>query len=256
MTTLDPVAAGRQGAMTLVEHLGELRNRLFKALVALAVGTMVGFLLYDPVLDALVEPYCQVLADREPGRACTLVVTDPLESFSVRLKLSTYLGFALSAPFILWQLWRFITPGLHPKEKRYAIPFVTSSLLLFALGAGAAYLTFPKSLAFLAAIGGEDTEILYTPGKYLGLLTFMMLAFGLAFEFPVLLTFLQLVGVLSWQRLASWRRYAMVVIVVADAVITPSGDPITLLAMAVPMYLFYEASILIGRFLLPKRSRE
>jgi sec-independent protein translocase protein TatC len=248
------------GRMTLVEHLAELRSRLVKALVALAIGGCVGFVLYQPVLDVLVEPYCDVKADQVdtatdlgPGdQGCDLVVTDPLESFSIRLKLSTYIGLLLASPVVFWQLWRFITPGLYSREKRLAIPFVASSFLLFALGAVTAWLTFPKTLQFFAAFGGDSLTLLYTPGKYLSLLTIMMLVFGLAFLFPVLLTFLQLAGVLSWRRLSSWRRYAIVLIFVVDAIITPSGDPITLIAMALPMVLFYEASILIGRFALKR----
>lgn len=246
------------GRMTLVEHLRELRNRLIKSLVALAVGACIGFLLYDPVLDALVEPYCDVKADQVDSATdlgsgdagCDLVVTDPLESFSIRLKLSTYIGLLLASPVVFWQIWRFITPGLYAREKRLAIPFVASAFLLFALGAVVAWLTFPKTLQFFAAFGGETLTLLYTPGKYLSLLTVMMLVFGLAFLFPIFLVFLQLAGILSWRTLSSWRRYAIVVIFVVDAIITPSGDPITLIAMALPMVLFYEASILIGRFAL------
>jgi sec-independent protein translocase protein TatC len=251
------------GRMTLVEHLRELRSRLVKALVALAVGACIGFVLYEPVLDVLVEPYCDVKADQldateeaaDQGSAaggCDLVVTDPLESFSIRLKLSTYLGLLMASPVVLWQIWRFITPGLYAREKRFAIPFVASSVFLFALGAVTAWLTFPKTLQFFAAFGGDSLTLLYTPGKYLGLLTVMMLVFGLAFLFPIVLVFLQLAGVLSWRRLSSWRRYAVVVIFVVGAVITPSGDPITLIAIALPMVLFYEVSILIGRFAIKR----
>jgi sec-independent protein translocase protein TatC len=249
-----------EGRMTLVEHLAELRSRIIKALIALAVGGCIGFLLYDPVLDALVDPYCDVKADQVDtpaeeavaGGGCDLVVTDPLESFSIRLKLSTYLGLVLASPVVLWQVWRFVTPGLYAREKRFAIPFVATSVFLFALGAVTAWLTFPKTLQFFAAFGGDSLTLLYTPGKYLSLLIVMMLVFGLAFLFPVLLTFLQLAGVLSWRRLSSWRRYAIVVIFLVDAIITPSGDPVTLVAMALPMVLFYEASILIGRFILKR----
>lgn len=248
------------GRMTLVEHLAELRSRLIRAMVALAVGACVGFLLYQPVLDVLVDPYCDVKADQvdgaedlQPGdQGCDLVVTDPLESFSIRLKLSGYIGLLLASPVVLWQVWRFVTPGLYAREKRFAIPFVASAVFLFALGAVTAWLTFPKTLQFFAAFGGDSLTLLYTPGKYLSLLTIMMLVFGLAFLFPILLVFLQLAGVLSWRRLASWRRYAIVLIFLVDAIITPSGDPITLIAMAVPMVVFYEASILIGRFILKR----
>jgi sec-independent protein translocase protein TatC len=238
--------------MTLVDHLAELRRRIIIAVVALVVGATVGFFLYSHVLSWLVHPYCDVKRSFDPKASCRLVVTDPLESFSIRLKLSGYLGLLFASPVVLWQLWRFITPGLYDREKRYAVPFVVSSITLFLLGAGLAIWTFPKTLDFFATFGGSDLELLYTPGKYLSLLVLMMLIFGLGFEFPVILVFLEIAGVLKWRQLAKWRRYAIVGIFVVDAIITPSGDPVTLMAMAIPMCFFYEASILIGRFALKK----
>lgn len=233
--------------MTLVEHLSELRSRLVKSLIALAIGGVIGFILYEPVLRILQEPYCAISPE------CDFIVTDPLESFSIRLKVSAYVGLLIALPVVLWQLWRFITPGLYPNEKRYAVPFVGSSVLLFFLGSGLALWTFPNALEFLVSIGGDSLEPMYTPGKYLSLVTFMMLAFGLGFEFPIVLVFLQIAGILSWRRLASWRRWAVVGIFVLVSVITPSGDPFTLLALSVPMCLFYEASILVGRLVLKEK---
>ena len=120
------------------------------------------------------------------------------------------------------------------------------------LGAALALWTFPRALEFLVQVGGENLETFYTPGRYLSLITFMMLAFGIGFEFPIVLVFLQLAGILRWQTLAQFRRWAIVGIFVLVAIITPSGDPVTLCVLAVPMCLFYEASILIGRFILNK----
>jgi sec-independent protein translocase protein TatC len=237
--------------MTLVEHLTELRRRLVKAVIALVLGGVVGFIIYGPVLEVLQAPYCEI----NPGN-CDFIVTDPLQSFSVRLKVSAYVGLILALPVVMWQLWRFITPGLYPKEKRYAIPFVASSVVLFLLGAGLALWTFPNALAFLNEIGGEQLEAMYTPDKYLSLITFMMLAFGIGFEFPIVLVFLQMAGALTWQRLASWRRWAIVGIFVAVAIITPSGDPFTLFALALPMVAFYEISILLGRFVIKRRNED
>ena len=245
-----PKAEGRAAiddeGMTLVEHLTELRTRLVKTVIALAVGGVIGFMLYEPVLEVLQRPYCAI------SEQCDFVVTDPLESFSIRLKVSAYVGLLIALPVVLWQLWRFITPGLYPNEKRYAVPFVGSSVVLFFLGSGLALWTFPNALEFLVNIGGDSLQPLYSPGKYLSLVTFMMLAFGVGFEFPIVLVFLQMAGALSWQRLASWRRWAVVVIFVIVSVITPSGDPFTLMALALPMCLFYEVSILIGRFVLKR----
>lgn len=231
--------------MTLVEHLTELRQRLVKAVIALVLGGIVGFLVYNQVLQVLQAPYCQLY----PGN-CDFIVTDPLQSLSVRLKVSAYVGLILALPVVLWQLWRFITPGLYPKEKRYAIPFVAASVVLFLLGAGLALWTFPNALSFLNEIGGPEFDASYTPDKYLSLITFMMLAFGVGFEFPIVLVFLQMAGALTWQRLASWRRWAIVFVFVAVSIITPSGDPFTLMALSIPMIFFYEISILIGRFVI------
>ncbi len=233
--------------MSVVEHLTELRRRLVISLVAVTAGALVGLLLYNRILDFLIDPYCDV-ARRPPG-PCTLFITDPLEGFATRLKVATWSGLLLASPVVMFQLWRFITPGLNPKEKRYAVPFVASSVSLFCLGAVLARLTFPRALDFLVSVGGENLETIFSPAKYLRLIILMVVAFGIAFEFPVLLVFLELAGVLSSRRLASWRRQAVVVIFVIAAVITPSQDPYSLLAMALPMYAFYEASILIGRLL-------
>jgi len=232
--------------MTLVEHLAELRSRIIKVLIAIAVGAVVGF---------LVHPYCDVKQSFQPGSTCKLVVTDPLESFSIRLKLAGYMGLLFASPVVLWQLWRFITPGLNKNERKYAVPFVISGVSLFALGAVIALVTFPEALRFLVQVGGDSVEPFYTPGKYISLIIFMMLAFGAGFEFPVLLVFLQLAGILQWRQLAGWWRYAVIVIFFVDAVITPSQDPISLLALGIPMTVFYGASILIGRMIQRDRVR-
>ena len=234
--------------MTLVEHLAELRSRIIKVLIAVAIGGVIGFLLYNRVLHLLQEPYCDV------SKRCTFIVTDPLEGFSIRLKVSAYVGFLIGSPVVLWQLWRFITPALHPHERRYAVPFVISGVLLFVMGAAIALITFPQALKFLVSIGGNSIEPFYTPGKYISLIIFMMLAFGAGFEFPVLLVFLQLANILSWRQLAGWWRYAVIVIFIVDAVITPSQDPISLLALGIPMTIFYIASIGIGRVIQRGRA--
>ena len=231
--------------MTIVEHLSELRHRLVVSIVALAAGAVLAFIFYDHILDFLKQPYCDTLP---PGKACTLYITDPLEGFATRLKVATWAGFLLASPVVLYQLWRFITPGLNPNEKRYAVPFVASSVSLFLLGTVLARLTFPKALDFLLAVGG-DFEAILSPSKYLRLVLLVGVAFGVAFLFPVVLVFLQLAGVLTSRRLSSWRRPAIVLIFVVAAFITPSQDPYSLIAMAGPMYIFYEASILIGKAL-------
>lgn len=231
--------------MSIIEHLTELRTRLIISAVAVAVGAVVAFAFYDQILDFLLDPYCATLP---VGKPCTLFITDPLEGFATRLKVATWGGFLLASPVVLWQLWRFITPGLNPNEKRYAVPFVGSSVVLFCLGALLARYTFPRALDFLLSVGG-DLEPILSPSKYLRLVILVAVAFGVAFLFPVLLVFLQLAGVLTSQKLKGWRRAAIVGIFVVAAVITPSQDPYSLFAMAGPMYVFYEASIVVGRVL-------
>ena len=238
-----------QGRMTLVEHLTELRRRIVICAIAIAVGAIVGFLLYNRILHLLSHPYAEVTKKRCPPNGCNLVATDPLAPFIVRLKVSTYSGLVIALPVVLWQLWRFITPGLNPKEKRYAIPFILSSIVLFVVGGAVAWLTFPKALDFLIKIGGGDISTFFTADKYLTFISLMIVAFGVSFEFPVVLVFLMLARVLKTSTLRKYRRHAVVGITAFAAVITPSQDPYSLFFMAAPMYLFYEGSILIGRML-------
>jgi sec-independent protein translocase protein TatC len=238
------------GEMTLVEHLTELRTRLIISVLAVAVGMLIVFIFYDTVFDWLVKPYCDTSADGE----CRLLQTDPLEGFGVRIKIAGYGGIALAMPVLLWQLWRFVSPGLYSNEKRYALPFVGSALALFALGAGLAYWTMPKALDWLADIGGDNLEQFYSPSKYFRLITYMMLAFGIGFEFPILLVFLMLAGIMQVDTLRRGRRYAVVAITVIVAVITPSGDPYSMLALSVPMVVFYEIAVLVGRLIERRRN--
>jgi sec-independent protein translocase protein TatC len=233
--------------MSLVEHLTELRTRLVISVAAVGLGAIVGFVLYNHILHLLLEPYCHVHHRALAG--CKLYAQDPLEPFLVRIKVSTWTGFILASPVVFWQVWRFVTPGLQSREKKYAVPFVLSSVVLFLLGGLVAWLTFPKALDFLVGVGGPSLLTIFSPAKYLRLIILMIVAFGLAFEFPVLLVFLELAGVISSRQLKKWRRPAIVVIFIVAAVITPSQDPWSLFAMALPMCVFYEASILVGRIL-------
>jgi sec-independent protein translocase protein TatC len=240
--------------MTLVEHLTELRKRLLICVVAVAVGMLVAFLAYDWILVFLTRPYDQI---QEQARSITggdLLLTDPIEGFSIRMKTSAYAGIALAMPVLLWQIWRFVTPGLYPHERRYAIPFVVSALFLFVLGATLAYLTLPRALEFLINIAGDEFATAFTAGKFFQLITYMMLAFGIGFEFPIVLVFLQLAGIVEPGTLAKGRRYAIVGILVLVAVITPSGDPISMLMLSLPMILFYEIAIIIGRILTRRQA--
>jgi sec-independent protein translocase protein TatC len=239
-------------SMTLSEHLRELRHRVLVCLGALTVGAVAVFVVFDHVLAMLLHPYC---AARGPHHPCNLYVTGPLDGLSVRVEVAAYGGAVLASPVVLFHLWRFVTPGLHPRERRYTWPFVVVSACLFAAGAGVALAVLPHALSWLAGVGGPSLRQLYSPSSYLGLLVLMMAAFGVAFELPVVLVFLQLAHVVTADRLAGWRRPAVVVLVALAAVITPSSDPFSMLALAVPLVAFYELSIHTGRFLTTPRRR-
>ena len=242
--------------MTLVEHLTELRRRLIICVVAVGIGMLIAFLAYDWIFSFLIDPYRDIATSNNAAFGGDLLQTDPLEGFGVRLKTSGYAGIALAMPVLLWQVWRFVTPGLYPHERRYAVPFVVSALVLFVLGAGIAYFTLPRALEFLIDIAGEGFVTAFTAGKYFQLITYMMLAFGIGFEFPIVLVFLQLAGVVDAAALRRARRFAIVGICVLVAVITPSGDPYSMLMLSVPMVLFYEISILIGSAIAKRRAAQ
>ncbi|CAN5404490.1 twin-arginine translocase subunit TatC [soil metagenome] len=239
--------------MSLMEHLVELRSRIFKCAIAVAIGAAVGWLVYPAVFDILVEPLKEL--SKNPNVKDKLISLDPLEVFMLRVKMSAYIGLILAMPFLLWQLWQFIAPGLYQNERRYASAFVGSATGLFLLGASIAYFTLPQALKFLQSLGGDNIEYQYSPQKYLMLIIYMMVAFGAGFQFPIVVVFLQLVGIVTPQQLASFRRFAIVIIFVVAAVITPSADPISLFALALPMTVFYEISILIGRLVVRSRAK-
>ncbi len=230
--------------MTLTEHLGELRRRLIICVVGFLIAAIVAYVFYPNILKFFEHPYCATLPK---GHACALYVTGPLQAFGIRLNVTGYGGLVLGSPVILYQLWRFVTPGLKANEKRYAVPFVVATMSLFCFGAFVAWLTFPHALGFLHAVGGPGIKDIFSPTSYLGLILALMAIFGLTFEFPVVLVALELANVLTPARLRKWRRPAIVVMVVVAAVVTPSSDPFSMLALAIPMLVFYEASILLGR---------
>jgi sec-independent protein translocase protein TatC len=240
----DPMAP--EARMSLRDHLVELRKRLFVSAICIAIGlSLVASIGYQPIIDILLEPYRDVTGDPEK----LLTIIDPTEGFTTRIKVGTYGGLFLASPVWLFQIWRFITPALTKKEKRYAIPFIVSSILLFAFGAAIAFYTLPQALKFLVTIGGTSTETLFSPAKYIGLVVVLIVAFGVCFEFPVVLVALQLAGAVSSKQLLKGWRYAIVIVVVIAAVATPSQDPVTLMFMAVPMWIFYFGAIGIGKLM-------
>jgi sec-independent protein translocase protein TatC len=235
--------------MTLIEHLAELRSRLIKSLVAFAAAFVVVFALYRPVLHVLQAPLCKV------QHPCTLIALSPLDLLGIRIEVSAYGGAVLALPVWAYHLFRFVGPGLKPQEKRYVWPFSLAAVFLFALGGFVAYQSYPHALAFFKALGGSVVTPAYTAKSYFHLLLSLMIAFGVVFEFPVVLVGLELGRVVTPAQLSRLRKYAYVGVLVLAGVITPSSDPYSMFAMAIPLAIFYEVAIVIGKVLNRRGSR-
>jgi len=247
-------------SMTLGEHLGELRRRLVICILGFAIAAVVCAVLYEPILHFLIRPLCTVDAAAVrrnhsgtnallfgPNGSCNLFVTSPLDGLSLRVKIAVFGGLVFASPVILFQVWRFVTPGLQGREKKYAIPFVSAAFTLFLAGAATAYFVLPHALGFLKSVGGPNLQTIYDPIPYLGLILLMMGLFGLTFQFPVILVSLELAGVVTPARLLHSWRWAVILITIVSGVFTPSSDPISMLALALPLVAFYFASIGIGK---------
>ena len=245
--------------MTLVAHLTELRNRIAKALLAVLIATAIAFWWYEHGLgDFIRAPYCGLPADLRYGDSdsgCGLLITDVFAGVFIRLKVSFLAGSVLSAPFWLYQLWAFITPGLKRNEKRYGIGFVAVSTLLFALGAVLAYISLSAGLELLLGLAGEGTIIALTAQDYIGFVLSLLIAFGVSFEMPLIAIALNLVGVLSYEVLSKSRRWIFFLTIVFAAFVTPTQDPFTMLLMAIPMIVLFEGAIQVTRIVDRRRAR-
>ena len=239
------------GRMALIEHLRELRNRLGVSLLALGVCVIGALILRERIFDLLKRPYCDTEVAREAvrrsGEQCELYAFGTFEQFSVSLRISLIAAVIVSSPVWLYQLGAFITPALHRKEKKYAAAFLAASLVLFTTGTVFAYFTISRGLQFLLSFGGDGIVTLPSIQSYLSFVTLTLAAFGIAFLFPVVVLFLNFVGIFPSAKMRSWRRGMVVGIAVASAVLTPSQDPFTFMAMALPLYALYEGCIVIAR---------
>lgn len=231
---------------TYSAHLGELRQRVIKVAVALAIGSVIGFFVNEQVLAFLAEPYKVAV----PGGALNFF--RPTEAFSLVMKISLWTGAILASPVILYQSWRFVAPALTRREKKWAIPLTIVFVTLFLLGIVVGYLALERGLVFLLDFGGDSLEPVIGADLYFRFAMRFLLAFGIAFEFPVFLFAAAAFGAVNSEQLRKGRRWSLVIILVVAAFITPTGDPLTLLMLSVPMYLFYEITILAVRFILKK----
>jgi sec-independent protein translocase protein TatC len=248
--------------MTLIAHLKELRNRIAIALLFVLLGTAVCFWWYDHGLGEFIRaPYCSIpdtdraLDTGSSSGDCRLLVTDVFGGALIRLKIAFIAGVVVSAPFWLYQVWGFITPGLKRNEKRYGVAFVAASSSLFALGAVLAYVSLKAGLALLLGLAGDNVAIALTAQDYIGFVISILLAFGVSFELPLIAVVLNLVGMLSHAALSKSRRWIYFLTIVFAAFITPTQDPFTMLLMAGPMCVLFEIAIQVARIVDRRRAR-
>ncbi|MEO8251947.1 MAG: twin-arginine translocase subunit TatC [Chloroflexota bacterium] len=227
--------------MSLIEHLEELRRRLIVVVICVLGAAAIGFFFSRDVLV--------LLRDRLPEQYRHLQFLGPADAFTAQLKVAGFLGIAIAMPVILYQLWRFVGPGLTRNERRFVWPVILAALLLFALGIVIGYVIIPFALTFLLTFSEGLAEPNLTIDGYIGFVTTMLLAFGLVLEFPIVLIGLAKVGILTHRRLASRRRFIIVGIVAFAIVVTPGGDPISPTILASVMFVLFEGSLLIIRMI-------
>jgi sec-independent protein translocase protein TatC len=232
------VAPSDDSVMSLVDHLGELRTRLFRSILAVAVGAALGFAVSDQAISILRAPI--------PGDD-PLFFTGLGDAFVIKVKIAIVIGIILAMPVLLYQLWAFVSPGLTPAERRATRPWIPIALFFFALGTAIAYLVLPFAAQFLISFESQDLQALITAGAYFDFVTTMFLAFGLVMEFPILLVGLSRVGILSSDRLRSSRRYVILGIAIFSAIATPGGDLVSPFVLGGTMYLLFELTVLFIR---------
>lgn len=228
------------GVMPLVEHLAELRGRIVWSVIAIAVGSVIGFVVSDDAIRLLRQPL--VALTNQP-----LVMFDVGDAFAIRMKISIVIGIILAMPVILWHVWRFVAPGLTASERRVILPWIPATLLFFVIGVTIAYVILPFAAQFLLSFQTSDLVPLLAARPYFDFVSTLFLAFGILMEFPVLLVGLSRVGIVTSQRLTRSRRFVILGIAVFSTVATPGGDLVSPTVLGVTLYVLFEITVLVIR---------
>ncbi|WP_449066372.1 twin-arginine translocase subunit TatC [Planomonospora algeriensis] len=234
-----PSGEAADGRMPLMEHLRELRNRLVIALLGMVGGIALGFVFFDPVWDFVSAPYCGLRQSQELRGECTFLILGVFESFFVNLKVAALFGMVVTSPIWLYQIWAFVTPGLYRNEKRYSLGFLGMAIPLFLGGAALAYLVMDTGLAIMLGFAPENSVTGISLDEYLGYVLVLIIVFGVSFELPLLMVFLNVIGVLPRATVAKHRRMVIFLMFVFGAIATPGGDPFTMIALALPMVILF-----------------
>ncbi|WPF67268.1 MULTISPECIES: twin-arginine translocase subunit TatC [unclassified Corynebacterium] len=253
--------------MSIVEHIQELRRRLIISLLALAVGTIAGFIWYQhsffgiPSLGEILRaPYCSVDPSRRvdlgSSGECRLLATGPFEMFMLRLKVGALVGSVLASPVWLAQIWGFITPGLLKNERRWTASFVSIAVILFVSGAVLAYFVLSYGLEFLLGIGDEAQEVLLSGQLYFNFMLSLLLIFGVSFEVPLVIAVLNIAGVLTYDQVKDKRRYIIVGLAIFAAFMTPGQDPISMVILTLALTALVELALQFCRWHDKRRKRE
>jgi len=237
--------ANPEGRMPLMEHIRELRNRLLKALAAIVIGMAIGFIpaVYDRVWNFVYHPFKQAAA--QLPHHVQLLVIGVFDPFMLRVQIAFFFGLIVTCPFWLYQIWAFIAPGLYHREKRWGYTFAAVAAPLFLAGATIAYFAMSRGLHYLLALAPSGIAVYPTINNYLSYFQAMILGFGLAFELPLALVMLNMVGILTHERIRKWRRIMIFLVFVFAGIASPSPDPLTMLMLAVPCVLLIEVAEVI-----------
>lgn len=251
-----------EGRMPLADHLRELRNRLFKSVLAIIVVTIVAAFFYKHIIELLqhrIPANVQCLNGsrhaKDSGPCAQMTVNGLLGGFSIALKVSLMAGVVVSSPVWLYQLWAFLAPGLHRNEKRYTLGFVGAGVPLFIAGGALAYEILPQTARIMIGFVPDDTTNLLALDDFLDLVVRMVVVFGLAFELPLVLVLLNFTGIVTGRRMLGWWRWMVIGITVFAAVATPTGDPVTMCLLAAPIVFLYFLAMAVCFFNDRRRER-